>query len=323
MKNNSSKYYLLLFIIGLALIAYAIVPLLLAKHTNRIPGFGINIQKNTVGTVINSAFTPKGTLTLSLVPKNSLNKTLEGFAFDLEKNTLQTATKRAHISYSPNQKHSTSIVGATVYKNGSPIATTTLSGVRLPSINNHGDILFSALVKSDAHAGGKLTLDEWRIFSIEHGTSTVHKLINGQYPKWIDASRFVYASKDGIYTYNTKNNTKKILIPFNGYNGANNMKLNTSDDGSLLAWSMPDTGNIIIYDTHTGKKIHTFAVTGFWTAFSPDNAYIAIQAIDPKNPIKNPKPRIEIYSLSDYTLQYTIDLDSFIQTAMFLNDWIY
>jgi hypothetical protein len=103
------------------------------------------------------------------------------------------------------------------------------------------------------------------------------------------------------------------------------MKMSVSKSGRLLAWSKPDDGKLLIYnisDTSAPELMRTLDVHGFWSAFSPDDTLVAIQAVDWERIADKPNPRIEIYRIVDGELVYRVWLPGFIQTAMFLTDWV-
>ncbi len=104
------------------------------------------------------------------------------------------------------------------------------------------------------------------------------------------------------------------------------MKISISADGTRLAWSVPDQGVVHIYTVSSWSPLtmtpeKDIPATAYFTAFSPDGQYLALQEenIDAAGQTTNPK--ITIYNLADGQKVQALDLDKYSTKYLWLSAW--
>jgi len=163
----------------------------------------------------------------------------------------------------------------------------------------------------------------------ENGEWSTRKLRDGTYPQWITNDIFYYLKNDGIYIGTTNTEVEEHIWETKGILGSNS-RLSISNDGKYLAWALPPARKVIVFESGYDEELGMFVLnkkyvlktSAFWLTFSPDSTKLAMQAVDWNTLKTNPNPRIEIYSMNTGKKDANdINLDYFVQTAMFLTDW--
>ena len=205
---------------------------------------------------------------------------------------------------------------------------------RLPSVSPAGGLVYTSRGKgiTDKNLSPLSDAESWVIYHVD--ITGVERYIDlGVSPKWIDANHFVYWKNDGMYLHTVSSALSEKVWGSHGpiYS---NMKMDVSDDGRFITWSAPDSGRVFVLEVldwgfgsfSSLRSIQLrgiIDVHGFWTAISPDNKYIAVQAVDWENLSTNPRPRIVFYSMENLEkIPFEIDLDAYQQEAMFMTDWV-
>lgn len=223
---------------------------------------------------------------------------------------------------------------------------------RLPSINRNGDVLmaFSTIAAGNVLRSATST----HIFVIPSASSTPKFLAQGSKPRWVDESKFIYLSAEGITLFNYEaTGSVAVLVPTAALGGVinDNIGIATSPDGHTFAVSNPEYGSLIVFRVDDWNNPGAMRVVtqykdtyGFWPVFSPHGDIVALQTADRENLATNPHPIIRFYPVVDdvkketvegvdkysivprEVLSYTIDmteLGSFDQQQMFLTSWTY
>lgn len=199
---------------------------------------------------------------------------------------------------------------------------------RLPSINNAKSVLFVGRPDFDPEIDSALAPAEaWTIYQVGEEWST--EVVRGTHPKWVNDSKFIFMKNDGLYLYDTADSSQVRIWETPDGTLLSNMKLDLSNDGSLVAWTAPDAGNVTLLSVDSWEAarpnlelLGQIDVHGFWTVISPDAEFVAVQAVDWESLEDNPKPRIEFYSTETLEkLDYEFPLHEYNQQRMFMSDW--
>lgn len=146
-----------------------------------------------------------------------------------------------------------------------------------------------------------------------------------------DGKSLLVLKNDGLHLIDLKTSKGRLVIPLSkkikgGGAATVSMKLSLSRDGGLLAWTNMERKQVYVikivswepFQYHFVKTM--LDVAAFWSVFSPDGKYLALQEVEwaapaPKN------PRLTIYDLKNFQKQMTYDLGAYKQTAMWVTDW--
>lgn len=169
------------------------------------------------------------------------------------------------------------------------------------------------------------SLDSFVVHVTTSPIATTTTLFVGNMPKWYDNSTFVYVAGDGVRSYDFKNRVSQLLLPIVT---AANTKIGLSPDNHWLAISNPDARKVYLYSL-SGKLsavalhfTHEFSMLGFWTVFSPDSQYIAIQSADQVPNGGGMNPRIEFFDTTTFAqARSPIPLSPFLNERLFVTDW--
>jgi hypothetical protein len=203
----------------------------------------------------------------------------------------------------------------------------------LPSINNLGKILY-------AKKSTPKNINPLNIYAEHYSIQMINELGEEVYmssgfdPKWISDNTFIFLKDDGVYMRNieAKYSVNLLSLQDLGLDNSQRLQINShltvSKDGKMFAVSNLDNKSVGIYKIENIEeakfsKVGTVEVTGFWPVFSPDSEYVAVQVADIANADVAPKPKLQIYKLSNLQkIEKEIDLDEYYQDYMFINDWI-
>jgi hypothetical protein len=306
-----------------------------------------------------AAATPTGTIFMTLLPKDEAlvkNPTFtEGYVYDVDSGDLSfveggPAYSEQHAFSNNNQlmtffggdvaptdtddTFSPSIYRATVnpatlgIESAAPAGTVDAYATHVPSVSNTGAILFSSLDMASENNSVITRVNDWTIHLIDENNA-LKDVVNGTYPKWVDESRFVFLKNDGIYYYDFRSQEEMPLVLLQNGAITSNTKLSVSPSGRFLSWADFDSRVLYIFEVIDWNaddvlvwEPYIISVAGFWSVFSPDEEFIAVQAVDADTIADNPNPRLEFYRLDTrerYPLE--VSLDAFEQEYMFVTDW--
>ncbi|MCR4325684.1 MAG: hypothetical protein NUV59_02660 [Patescibacteria group bacterium] len=209
-----------------------------------------------------------------------------------------------------------------------PVSDFAAYAKHVPSISNTGAILFSSLSEASADNSVITRVNDWTIHLIDE-SNALTDVVNGTYPKWVDENRFVFLKNDGIYYYDLAASEEAPLLRLESGAITSNTKLSVSPTGRYIAWTDFDNEMLYIFEVIDWNaddvlvwEPYTISVAGFWSVFSPDEEFIAVQAVDADAIATAPNPRLEFYRLDTrerYPLE--VSLDAFEQEYMFVTDW--
>ncbi len=223
----------------------------------------------------------------------------------------------------------------------SPDSIATLS-TSVPISLGDGRIVFSAtrIVEDDSAE----PLVDSSIVTLE-GESLVWNEIKGAnpVPHPFNDRAVVYVGEGGLATYNIEtgeqNNLITIAIGGDGSNfvqlaGSKLQKISISPNGRYIALSDYYNTNFYIFTvsdwnpgsfTATLKARHPIA--GFWSTFSPDNRFVAVQLTDTsiydEEGSQTSPVVVRIYDVETGAEVYTKELPDYWQLATWLSDWVY
>ena len=153
-------------------------------------------------------------------------------------------------------------------------------------------------------------------------------ITNGFFPNiYGKTDTILYSLDNALYFHSMDKKSTRGITALAEENGtpvyaARNKKLSLSENGQFLAWSNIQRNELYIFKTHnSGVSYEPYArypTAGFWSSFSPDEKYIAFQAVR-----ENGDAYIVIYNLENHTIVTTHDLSEYRQSAMWLTDWIH
>lgn len=293
---------------------------------------------------IDASDSVEGKLYLTLVPKtDEPTKIISGYTYDLKTSQMQDQTAGREIfhsfdpagkvmSYMGTAKDSPYAIYFRQVDNQEQIVTLADIPMGAPTISpNTNQILYTERAKevidNQVPLTNKLTIH--RVKREADGTWSSEELRQGNSPRWVTDQLFYYLKDDGIYLGDVLSSIEHRAWDTSNNMGSNS-RLNISKDKRYLAWTLPDNGEVILFENRYDENSKTFSLkmlttintSAFWSAFSPDGSKLAVQAVDWATLHTDPKPRIEIYSVqTGQKLLQEVDLNKFIQTSMFLTDW--
>ena len=170
------------------------------------------------------------------------------------------------------------------------------------------------------------------VISLRNGVAT--DMVSGFFPQIYGRTDTILISQnDGLYLYNTKKDILRNIVVVVASNenlvpARLNKKLSLSKDGKRIAWSNVSRSELYIFETKdsgiTYEPYARYPVAGFWTTFSPDGKYLALQSAEEIEPGIIPEnPYIIIYDLEKHTIVAKHNLYEYDQGTMWLTDWIY
>lgn len=166
--------------------------------------------------------------------------------------------------------------------------------------------------------------NDFRIFLNKDGRDT--EIGEGAMPKLLPDGRSVLVMRrTGLYSLNLETKEATSVWPISSGSAWFNMQFDVSRDGKYIAWSSPHEGKILImhvisWAPFKGTVTREIRAHAFWPVFSPDARYLAFEEVDwgEKKPTK---PRLVLYSPEGDFKETVLDLDGFVQEAMFVTDW--
>lgn len=148
------------------------------------------------------------------------------------------------------------------------------------------------------------------------------RISDGEYPKWSkDGEKLVFVRDDGLYLYDLSAPPESALQKLWDGDVTSSMKLSISPSRDLVAWTSLGQKEIVLlkidFKNKMGKEVKRLASPSYWTAFSPDGRYLAVQETsDDHN-----RGWLSVISLETGEKKKVRDLAAFDQKKMFLTDW--
>lgn len=153
---------------------------------------------------------------------------------------------------------------------------------QFPSVSDRGHVLYMA------HSPGELEIllnsnaSEWDIYLVQNGQDRF--VTAGTRPRWVDDERFVFLKDDGLYIYSLSDESERIVLSLTDIKAKASMALDISDDGQLLAWSIPEWSTVTVFGVHdwSGENVEIIRVfndiIAISNVFSPDSHFLALES---------------------------------------------
>lgn len=157
-------------------------------------------------------------------------------------------------------------------------------------------------------------------------------MISGSKPSFSPDGKFLLILKNpGLYIVNLETQELERVVELIDENqniilGQRNHMISLSDDGKLLAWSNIDRREVYLFNIYSWNPFeytinNIFNMSAFWSTFSPDGKYFAIQTVESNvETITNSK--LTIYETCRFNEIFSVNLNEFDQNFLWVNDWL-
>jgi len=172
--------------------------------------------------------------------------------------------------------------------------------------------------------------EAWDIY-ISDLEGNLQFITNGSSPFFSPDGKYLLCLKNsGFHLVDIETRQSVQAMPESEGTAGRSMKLDLSNDRTMLALSNADGNGLFVYkigswrpfSLESGKSVHT---TGFWPVFSPDNQYLAFEEVDVvdigEGEHEFVNPRLVFYDLESFEKQEAIDLNQYSQESMWISDW--
>jgi Tol biopolymer transport system component len=292
-----------------------------------------------------AAFSPEGTLYLSLKPNPASENRISVYALDVQERKLAPFLYDADENYmtsSFSPDHSMLAFSKVVFATSSTAVELFLrradSSVvqltddpalpvnRAPAWSPDGTKI-AFVVRADDQGAG-FPIADWRIYTYDLATSEERFIDYGTNPMFAPDGTLLVLEGDGLYRFDLSDFdsgtfTKEKIWDTGPEDSLANMKLALSRDGEYLAWGVPDRKQMVLikidsWDEFSGTVAEIIPTTAFWPVFSPDSRYLAYEEVD-DGTLAN--PRVVIRDLATGNQEHVFDLSAYAQDALFMTDW--
>ena len=141
-------------------------------------------------------------------------------------------------------------------------------------------------------------------------------------PQWLFSAAFYYIAPDGIRFYDAAASTSTLIV---SVPGQSNFKLSVSPDHNILAFSNPDADSVSFFtigsNGRTLTPLKTLSIQGFWTVFSPDSKYVAVQVAEGQGGAAE-EPALDIFDTSSFSHVGTVRLGDLLNDHLFVTAWL-
>ena len=157
-----------------------------------------------------------------------------------------------------------------------------------------------------------------------------------------DPFKVLYIGEDGLYTYDTQTGATEILFsvgfsdeeepnePARVLLGAANQKISVSEDGKYIGWGNINRREFYVFEIQNWNPFsitlkYKYPLLAFWSQFSPDSRYIAVQTVGEEIFHSGPdtESTVEIFDIETGNRVYIKSLpETYEQTSLWLTDWI-
>lgn len=174
--------------------------------------------------------------------------------------------------------------------------------------------------------------DDWSIYTTDlDGNETF--ITEGTHPLYSpDGKKLIVLKNDGLYLFDIESKGGEKIWNVAGDMAFANMQFDISWENNLLAWSAPDKGEVVLFkinswEPFSAQIIKKLDIHAFWPVFSLEGNYLVMEEVDwPENSEGEPiNPRLVIYDMETFERDkdFYVDLSEYMQTSMWVNDWIY
>ncbi|PIT91065.1 hypothetical protein COU17_02440 [Candidatus Kaiserbacteria bacterium CG10_big_fil_rev_8_21_14_0_10_49_17] len=299
---------------------------LYTEYKNRVPEF-----QNP------EALTGKLYLTLR---KNSANDLPDLYIYDFSTKNLEelpvgtTEDALRITSHSTSDSSQVAYAAASqdgvlqIFSTGERVRQLTNSSIRLkrnPEWSLSGEKVAYMAERANRNETSLYKPEAWSVFVVD-GEGNERYITDGAYPQWgPDDNTLLVLKSDGLHVFNIASSTAVRAWKARG-GAATNMKIDVSRDGSKIAWSSPEDGQVLLLSVSSwspfeASYIGKVPVHAFWVAFSPDSTYLATQSVTWDSLKENPRARVEVYDTTTLKGGKVFGLDAYDQEAMFVTDW--
>lgn len=207
---------------------------------------------------------------------------------------------------------------------------------------SHNGAYIAYAVQPGGVSGAKLsTPDSWQIFITTAAGKTLG-VVSGTNPFFSPNDEVLFVLRaDGIYAIDMPQFTQsknaavvtapqaKLVVPTIAdpkLPASRSMRLSVSPDGKRLAWSVPKEGFVRVatitqWEPLTIQKDKDIKTTAYYSVFSPDSQFLALQQADAASDGKLSKARIVVYKLSNFHSAKVLDLSAYDPSFMWLTAW--
>lgn len=153
-----------------------------------------------------------------------------------------------------------------------------------PSVSDLGEVLYVSRTSGDPRSLFSSEAEQWSIHYVSQD-GREEELAKGISPKWVGDNQFVFLKNDGLYLYSLATGEERNIWGMQG-TATMGMSLDVSDDYQYVAWTAPGAGAVYIFRAFNwGIGILTLSGTisapAVSSTFSPDNRFLAVEAIVP------------------------------------------
>jgi Tol biopolymer transport system component len=333
--ETQSKFRLLSFLllVGLVLVGYFVYS----------QGYVGTLQKQNLD--FGSKFDPQGTLYFSLIPidgtaKSGIysftmgDKDVKRVLVDDALNASPSLTPGGKLVFSRKESGEEYFQIFSMEPNGADLKKITSSQrlyKREPVVSHDGTKI--AFVAQVVDEGLNPTLPRaWRLLvtDLQGKEEYVTRGVNPIFSP--DNTKLLVLREKGLYIFDLKKNASNtpddgkfgvLVLPSVGESNLQMMKFSVSSDNSKLLWSDPKSGKVGLYsltwEPFKLTLLRTFNTYAFWSAFSPDGQYIALEEVDWGVEAKN--PRVVIYSLQTEESKEVLDLSAYSTAYLWMSSW--
>ncbi|MBP9866852.1 MAG: hypothetical protein KBC41_02125 [Candidatus Pacebacteria bacterium] len=284
---------------------------------------------------IEKAFTPKGSIYLSL--SSQKEKTMGIYEYNFDKKTLLPYyIPKNGVAFTGTFKASSSeLLVAEVLNN---------KNIQIKQINNQGSStpITDSAVQTKRHPLYSVPYDAV-IFAGKENVSkvlgkpndfNVYMKRNGEQEKFItqgampvltpDGKSVIVMRSDGLYKVDLVGSSTEHIWKTKNSGTALNQQFSISPKGKYIVWSYPDGEVMYVLEVSSWSPFkanikYTIKTHAFWPVFSPDEEYIAFEEVAWTNPPSQAKLVVmDLLSLKRNVVQ---NLDAFIQSSLFINEW--
>ncbi len=186
-------------------------------------------------------------------------------------------------------------------------------------------IVFQGLKDFDANI---YYTSNWFIYKVDPFTNSQKKISSGVNPLFTPEGDLLILKNDGLYLFLAEEGFEKGKKVWNVVDGRaySNMKLNISKNGNLLIWTVPQKNKVLLISIVSRGPFKAFikkelSSTAFWSVFSPDGKFFALQEVDIDENQEEINARLVIYNADSFEEVDRISLNNYLQESLFVSDW--
>ena len=296
------------------------------EYKNRVPEFQnpealtgklyLTLRKDSAGDLPNLYTYDFSTKSLAELPVGTSNDAL--------RITSHSKADNSQVAYAAASQDGIS----QIFSTGESARQLTNSSIRLkrnPEWSASGEKVAYMAERANRNETSLYKPEAWSVFVVD-GEGNERYITDGAYPQWgPDDNTLLVLKSDGLHVFDIASSTAVRAWKARG-GAATNMKIDVSRDGSKIAWSSPEDGQVLLlsvsgWSPFEASYIGKVPVHAFWVAFSPDSTYLATQSVTWDSLKENPRARVEVYDTTTLKGGKVFGLDAYDQEAMFVTDW--